>query len=294
MSKDNLKNPLVSLVMSFSNSKDTLEAAIRSVTLQHYQNWELILINDGSNDGSLEIAEGFSDKRIHVGGDNCRKGLAARLNEAIDLTRGKYIARMDADDIAYPNRLAHQVRFLVEHPEIDLVGTMAIVFKNTGEPIGLLPTHTTHEKICKQPWSGFNLAHPTWMGKADWFLDHRYNPRVFKSQDQDLLLRTYETSRFACLPQVLMGYRQDALSIPKILHSRYYFAGILIARAWRLRQPVRMFLCVLEQFLKIVAEVVSISSGLDRQILRHRTLPATPEQQEEWRSCWTHCQKVGH
>jgi glycosyltransferase involved in cell wall biosynthesis len=272
--------------MSFSNSRETLADSIRSIVQQSYQNWELILLNDGSDDGSLEVAVSFADDRIRLSGDGCRRGLATRLNEAIDLSEGDYIARMDADDIAYPERLAAQVYFLASHPEVDLVGSQALVFRNDGLPLGLLTAKLNHDEICSRPWSGFHLSHPTWMGKREWFKRYRYDPKLLKSQDQDMLLRSYPASRFAAISQVLLGYRQHSLSISKILYSRFYFSCILVKRAWQLHRPVRACLCVLEQLLKAMVEVITISTGLSRVFLRHRTLPATEKQIAAWNTCW--------
>jgi len=286
------QEPLVSVMMSFANSRDTLADAIASIVQQTYQNWELILINDGSDDGSLEIAGSFSDHRIRMGGDEHRCGLAMRLNEAMDIARGRYIARMDADDIAYPDRLTVQVRFLLGHPEIDVVASQALVFRNDGVPLGLLTTKISHEEICSHPWSGFRLTHPTWMGKKEWFTRYRYNPKLMKSQDQDMLLRCYSESRFASLPQILLGYRQHTLSLSKILYSRFYFSRILAKRAWQLRKPVRACLCVFEQFLKIAIEIIAINTGLGRVFLRHRTLPASEAQIVEWNACWLRCHHI--
>jgi glycosyltransferase involved in cell wall biosynthesis len=100
---------------------------------------------------------------VRVIQDGTNRGLAARLNQGIDLARGTYLARMDQDDIAYPGRLEAQVRFLKEHPDIDLVATRALLFRNDGAVIGLSPFRRTHEEICATPWRGFFLPHPTWM-----------------------------------------------------------------------------------------------------------------------------------
>jgi hypothetical protein len=87
---------------------------------------------------------------------------------------------MDADDIAYPERFERQVRYLASHPDVELLGHGAVLFKGEGEIIGLYPTAQDHEEICHRPWWGFPLAHPTWMGKRSWFLRYRYDERLRK------------------------------------------------------------------------------------------------------------------
>ncbi|MGL5269675.1 MAG: glycosyltransferase family 2 protein, partial [Selenomonadaceae bacterium] len=115
----------VSIGLPFYNDEKTLRYTIQSILLQSYTDWELILLDDGSTDGSLAIAKSIKDKRVRVVSDNENKGLAVRLNEIANLANGQYLARMDADDLMHPDRIKEQVLFLEENPEIDVVGTNA-------------------------------------------------------------------------------------------------------------------------------------------------------------------------
>ena len=119
--------PLVSVVMSFHNAQATLLHSIRSVIWQTYQNWELILLDDGSTDASVEVSETVNDPRIRLYGGGACRGLSARLNQGVLLTKGQYIARMDADDIAFPERFAKQVAYLQTHAEIDLLASSVLL-----------------------------------------------------------------------------------------------------------------------------------------------------------------------
>src|SRR5215207_5701854 len=115
--------PRVTIGLPFYNAANTLASAVRSVFAQTYHDWELILVNDGSSDRSLEIADAVKDPRIRVMSDGRNKGLAARLNEITSSACGRYIARMDADDLMHPDRLARQVALLQTRPRVDVVGT---------------------------------------------------------------------------------------------------------------------------------------------------------------------------
>src|SRR5713226_5627186 len=134
--------PLVSVVLPVYNAGLTLPQALASIKLQTFREWELIFIDDGSTNGCMG---GFSpsDDRIRVVQDGRNLGLAARLNQGIDLARGKYLARMDQDDVAYPTRLERQVEFLDRNSSVDLAGTKAIVFRDEGLPAGLFPFRAT-------------------------------------------------------------------------------------------------------------------------------------------------------
>jgi glycosyltransferase involved in cell wall biosynthesis len=212
----NAMAPLVSIILPAYNAEKTVADAITSILLQTYSNWELLFIDDGSSDATLAIARKFAaDPRIKILADGRNKKLTARLNEGIDQGSGKYFARMDADDICFPDRLARQVAYLEAHPEIDLLGTGAILFNDAGNLVGLFPLRQTHAEICRRPWNGFYLPHPTWMGRAEWFKKYRYRiPEVEKAEDQELLLHSYPHSRFACLPEMLLAYRmREAVSL---------------------------------------------------------------------------------
>ncbi len=130
--------PLVTIVLAFRNGKKNLPAALNSILWQSYQNWELILINDGSTDGAEQLAKSINDVRIRFYSHAISQGLPACLNQGIALAKGFYIARMDADDIAFPQRLAQQVAFLQSHPEIDLLATSALLIDKNNQAVGIL------------------------------------------------------------------------------------------------------------------------------------------------------------
>lgn len=283
--------PLITIAMPVYNAASTLRLAVKSILLQSYSNWELIIFDDGSTDETLRVAQSFDDHRIKVLFDGENMGLAARLNQIMDVCHGEYFARLDADDIAYPDRLQRQVMFLLRNRNIDLVASGAIVFKSGGVPVGLFPVRETHAQICKSPWSGFYLAHPTWMGRVEWFRQYRYRPDSIKAQDQDLLLRSYRVSTFACLPETLIGYRQETLSLKKIFTSRYYFSRSLIRMAVEREQYWVLLLVVGKQIAKASIDVFAILSRLDRFILRHRALPIDEREIYRWMEVWDSCNK---
>lgn len=284
--------PLVSIGMPVFNCAATLAAAIRSVLLQTYQHWELLILDDGSTDETTAVAGSFDDPRIRVLFDSRNLGLAHRLNQAVAVARGEYFARMDGDDICYPERLERQVAFLQGSPETDLVGAGGVVFDRRGRAVGMLPLRRTHEEICARPWSGFYLAHPTWMGRREWFARHPYREGSRRAQDQDLLLRTYRVSRFAALPGIALGYRQNRLSLGHILRGRYYFMlalsrQLLAGADWRLARGL------VEQPLKALVDIVAIGSGAGYRILRHRALELSREQRLVWDRVWRSCTEEG-
>ena len=128
------ENKKVSIIMGVYNGVNTLEEAIESIINQTYSNWELVVCDDQSTDESLNILKKYAlkDNRIKVITNPQNSGLAASLNQCLKYVSGTYIARMDADDLSVPERLEKQVRFLEEHPEINLVGTEMQEFSEKG------------------------------------------------------------------------------------------------------------------------------------------------------------------
>ncbi|NJR20952.1 MAG: glycosyltransferase family 2 protein [Richelia sp. CSU_2_1] len=282
--------PLVSIGMPIFNCEKTLKLAIRSLLNQTYAHWELLLIDDGSEDQTLKIAQSFKDPRIRVIADGLNQKLQRRLNQAISLSQGKYFARMDGDDIAYPERLKSQVAYLEEHPEIDLLGTKYLVFDGDGNPMGTTQGNLEHNEICHRPRAGFNILHPTWMGKIEWFRTYQYRTWTTRIEDYDILVRSYQNSRFACIPDILLGYRVANLSLKKSLVSRYNLSRILLEKAW-IEKKYGWTWGVVEQLAKASVDVVAMSTGLNFKILRHRTgnHPVAPKELRQWKEIWARC-----
>ncbi|GAB4365082.1 MAG: hypothetical protein Kow00121_01340 [Elainellaceae cyanobacterium] len=281
--------PLVSIGMAVWNCEKTIKPALQSIVNQTYQNWELLLIDDGSSDRTLAIARSFQDPRIQIIVDGLHQNLPTRLNQAVALGRGKYFARMDGDDIAYPTRLETQVNYLEKYPDVDLVGSGIIVFGKAGEALGIKCSIRSHAEICRCPRSGFCLAHPTWMGQMEWFRQHPYHINAIRMEDQDLLLHTYQTSHFASIPTVLLGYRNETLSLKKMLSGRYHFAMSLIKKAMSDRNYC-FIVGVFEQAAKALVDVAAITTGWERTILHHRFgQPLDAIHLEEWQQIWSLC-----
>src|SRR3990167_9325600 len=116
-------NPLVTVLMPVYNGKKYLKEAIESVLNQTFRDFEFLIIDDGSTDKSAEIIKSFNDARIRLERNVTNLGLIKTLNNGLTLSRGKYIARMDCDDISLPKRLSVQVNFMEKHPEIGICGS---------------------------------------------------------------------------------------------------------------------------------------------------------------------------
>ena len=277
-----MSTPLISIAMPFYNAERTIGASIRSILAQSHASWELLLCDDGSTDASRELARAFDDPRIVLWGDPQRLQLGARLNECIDRARGEYIARMDADDIAYPRRLEKQLNFLEDHPAVDLTGGCAVVFADGGAPLGKRNYPAAHADIARRPLHWFKLMHPTFMGKTSWFRRYCYRADAIRCEDLDLLFRAHAGSRFANVPEIVLGYRQGSIDLRKRLRSRWMWcrcARRYLDTAGRLRLGA-------VEVLKGCRDVLAVAARADAAWLRLRYATLTEAELREWRQVW--------
>jgi glycosyltransferase involved in cell wall biosynthesis len=278
-------SPIVSIGMPVFNCARTIAQAITSIVNQTFKDWELLIIDDGSTDNTLAIATSFDDPRIIVmrGGEN--KRLPTRLNECISKASGAFFARMDGDDIAYPQRLQCQLKYLRSHPAVDLVGGWVVVFRNDGTAFGARRGLPTHEQMWAHSWKGILMPHSTWMGKIEWFRRNHYHT-VAAAEDQELLFRTYQNSRFATVSQIVLGYREDGLSLPYLLLQRRHLCKHLVRNAIQQRRFTSAALCIVSEAAKGLVEVVATCTGLNHRMLRRRAMPIHGDEAREWHSVW--------
>lgn len=268
------------------NSAATVEATVRSVLQQTLADWELIVIDNGSSDQSGAIVAAFDDPRIRLVREASSSFLAVRLNQAVALSRGEFIARMDADDICFPERLARQVARLREDPELDLVGCGAVVFTNEGELVGELPVPRAHRDIVARPFAGFPFPHPTWCGRATWFRNNPYDADVGYAEDQDLLLRSFRHTRLGAVDDVLLAYRQDQLALNKLLTGRATFIGSLWRYARAKGELLPIFSGMTNHIVKAAVDIATVGSGLNRLMQRQRLRAVSPGVATQWNELW--------
>lgn len=210
---------LVTVGIPFFHDKDTLELAVRSTINQTFKDWQLILLDDGGHDGTLEVARKLAeqDSRITVLSDGMNKKLPARLNEIISLSDTPFVARMDADDIMHPQRLEKEVDYLLRHPEVDLVGTDAYSIDSNGHILGLKKIPRIPQNI-KEVFRQSIFIHPSVMGKTSWFQANPYceGAHVERAEDYELWCRTFKASKFALIEEPLYFCREGQSIIKSV------------------------------------------------------------------------------
>jgi len=268
-----LKNEtLVSIGIPFYNSEKYLKDAIKSVIKQTYSNWELILLDDGSDDNSLEIAHKYEeeDERIKVISDGENLGLPKRLNQLSELSKGYYYARMDADDIMFPNRIEKQIEYLNNNKNVDLLGSGLVSIDNKNNIIGIRTGDFSNYFTLKDALKSVWCPHPTISGKREWFLSNKYDESLRRSQDYELWIRTVEKSNFVRLKEPYLFYREASTpSLKKYIKSTQYSLLIFFKNRYKIGVMTILWLSLIK-FLKLFAYFFYFMFGQTDKLIQRR------------------------
>ncbi len=231
--------PKVSVILPVYNAGGYLDAAVRSILDQSFSDLELVVIDDGSTDGSGDLlcAHADRDSRVRlIRREN--QGLVATLAELIDRASGELLARMDADDIALPNRLDAQVRFLVEHQKVVCIGGGVILIDEHDKELHHPPPVLGNAHVQRSALEGrMPICHPAAMFRASAIKAvGGYRPEAYPSEDLDLWLRLGEVGELDNVPEAVLRYRVHSSSI-SVQQSEAQIAKMLEAcqSAWARR-----------------------------------------------------------
>ena len=195
--------PAISVIMPVYNTEEKyLRKAIESILNQTFKDFEFLILNDGSTNNVQEVLESYNDKRIKIiQGEH--KGIGYALNRLVQLAEGKYIARMDSDDISLPERFEKQYNYLEAHPEISILGCNIKCFPK--EKVIIFREHPCYLDFLQ----GCSIAHPTvMMRKCDLEkYELNYNKELKISEDYDLWCRAIKYLKFGNMTEILLHYR---------------------------------------------------------------------------------------
>jgi glycosyltransferase involved in cell wall biosynthesis len=265
----------ISIGLSFFNARRTIVDAVRSVFAQTYQDWELILVDDGSSDGSAEIVKQIDDPRVRLYCDGVNRGISARLNQIATLAQGEFLARTDADDLLHPERIARQIEFLVENPSIDAIDTATYTVDDDLTPLGIRgdePLDCRPEVVLR---NGL-LIQPTMMARTEWFRQNQYDGTFFRAEDRELWCRTCTTAKFSRLVKPLFFYRE-----PLAGNLRNYInSGITVRKILRQYGPPligswRTSLLISQCALRNMIYRAATAMGVQGQLIRRRNRKLT-------------------
>ena len=206
--------PLISVILPVYNAAGYVEESIQSILNQTCENFELIIIDDGSNDNSGGLIKNIKDARIRFYSQP-NMGLAKTLNKGIELANGEFIARQDADDISMPERFEKQIQFLIANPEVNLLGTWAEIFpvKNNVPRFHKHPANDSELKF--ELFFDCPFVHSSVMLRKECLKTTGYYNPEKTAEDFDLWARIARSSKVANIPDVLLRYREVAGGLSK-------------------------------------------------------------------------------
>jgi glycosyltransferase involved in cell wall biosynthesis len=222
-------SPLVSVVLPVFNGATYIVAAVNSILAQTFTDFELLVIDDGSTDATRDLLAPIArtDQRLQILAEPHR-GLVGTLNHGLAVARGALIARMDADDVALPGRLAAQVAYLKSHPDCVVVGTTILKVKADGHskspPKWKLPIY---RPLAFPPEIG-GVPHPTALMRADALATvGGYRAYFYNAEDRDLWARLWTVGRIHQLPDVALHYRVHAGSVTRLRRGEQLLSHML-------------------------------------------------------------------
>ena len=201
--------PLVTVLMSDYNDGRFLPQAVESILAQSLDDFEFLVIDDGSTDSSADYLAGLTDRRVRVIRNESNLGLTRSLNRGLDEAKGTFVARMDADDVAMPHRLARQVEFLRTHGSVGIVGCSHTLIDEAGNVVVHAPAVEDDPGIRRKCLLGNPFVHPAVVLRRDVLDAHRlrYDERFRTAQDYELWSRVLTVTRGANLAEPLLKYR---------------------------------------------------------------------------------------
>ena len=232
-----MTNPKVTVLMSVYNGERYLREAIDSILNQIFKDFEFLIINDGSTDGTAEILQSYHDPRIKIINNEKNMGLTKSLNKGLRIAKGEYIARQDADDVSLPQRLEKEVAFLDQNKKVGLVCTNYVRINEKGKVLHRIKCLTEDEELKEKLLETNLFPHGLVMFRAECIEKVGLYREEFKSaQDYDLWLRISEVYDMANIPQLLYKYRLNIKSISvtrKKQQDKYALLAIELAKERR-------------------------------------------------------------
>jgi len=270
-------NLTVTIGIPVYNAERYLNIAINSVLSQTWTDFELLISIDGASDNSADIAQLYTDPRIRLIISNENKGVAFRINQQVQMARGNFFARMDADDIMFPERIEKQVNFMLDNPDFDVIGSQAVVIDEDNKIIGFRHSDTLFTNLSIQKKILF--IHPTVFGRTDWFRKNPYSEDLSGVEDFYLWNNTFRKSRFHVFDIPLLFYRDP----PSALYKTYNFRQMQMRRALiklyrkSLMPTSRFCKFYLQSILKAMIYKFLWKINLSGRIVSGRNIPVPPD-----------------
>jgi glycosyltransferase involved in cell wall biosynthesis len=268
--------PQVTVGMAFYNPGVDFELAIKSVFAQTFTDWELVLVDDGSTDGSLEFARSIADPRVRVYSDGKNMGASIRMNEVIEQAQTPYLIRMDADDVLHPQRIEIQYAELLKYGSDAIVGTATYSIDTQSQVLGFTPSKQFQS-------TGYaarhDLVQPTVAASIEWFHNHPYSKDwVYRRcEDAELWCRASVDSKYINMEMPLVYYREVGnYSLKKQMAT--YFGLFNLIYDHHFKQPWKFSALLGKELFRLFLIGTLTSFGKSNWFISRRYRPLTAAQ----------------
>ena len=263
----NLKRPKVSVITIVFNGEEFIEGAIRSIARQTFADFEYVIVDDGSNDGTAKVLAEWSerDTRIKVVHQQNR-GIPKSYNRALEMAQGEYIAVLDADDLAFPTRLEEQVSFLDRHVDVGLVGSAELAMEVTDRRFWLV-NHPVEDTDIRRSWVHQQVfTHSATMVRRQTLLEvGHYDENLPVGCDPDLWLRIIERWKGANLPDPLVLRRYHSKQVSRT--HRFNIVALNVRMKW---MSIRKLKLPAYYYLYLIFPVFGVLPDSIKRLLRRR------------------------
>ncbi|MCE5198298.1 MAG: glycosyltransferase family 2 protein [Armatimonadota bacterium] len=260
-------SPKITIGIPFYNCEETLADTVRSVFAQSFQDWELILLDDGSTDNSLAIAKSINDERVRVISDGINKGIGARRHQIVELASADFLAWQDADDLMHPERLTIQYDYLQKYSNIGLVDAWSYLIDTANNIVGisrLKPLDLHYEDLIRGPV----LTNGTSLGRIELYRNNQFDPSFNLVEDWDVWVRAFKSYQFGRIPQPLY-FRRYVSSDGRLFELKQwrhlpYARRIMLTYGPKMIGWKRTLSALADYHIRLIARTLLSIAGLER------------------------------
>ena len=279
--------PLISIITPFYNASHTLPYALRSLLFQSYQNWECILVDDGSEDNPRSVINQFQDSRILYHRLDMNRGRGAARQFALDQAKGDYLCFLDADDWIYPHKLQSQLEAMQDHQNLAILGSGMAVVNLKNELIGvhgfspgqkkvLVFSPMTHPAPLKIPF-------PSSIIRMEVARQAAFDPQLRRSEDSDFLMQIMFNHKYGLLPDINYVYR-ELVNINKDDILLAYKSRIQVINKHQMRNPLLSSMHINLTKIKMLAYRIAFVVKLEKELIKTRSRRPTELERSEYQS----------
>jgi glycosyltransferase involved in cell wall biosynthesis len=272
--------PLVSIMMPCFNAERTLPMALASLRAQTHENWEAVVVDDGSSDQTWDVLQAFGDPRLRLERFERNRGRGAARQRCLEMATGLLLSFLDADDWLFPDKLAHQVALMEQHPELVVLSGACVITNASGEAVGLTRTGLgANQDLATGLFANPGpppLSFPPCMVRMDAARSAGFNPDFRRSQDSDFLIRVMLGERYAVSSLPIYAYSQaEAASFAKTMEGYRY--RLRCYAQYRQSHPFRSRTAMATTLARMGAYTIAGWLQTEQRLIERRWQSITPE-----------------